>query len=165
MKHFYIIIILIASSIGFSQEAVLAPLPDKIGSLERLVKVDHFPPIVHVSTDVDRPGEFFWKHTTSILATETVEIVEFGAYIYYNDQWNLRATYGPKEFKKWFDKSKATIKAGQPYTYPNNWRAQTEIFAGWAMWYFIVKDERGLLSCGYKKLYTSDEMLTQRNIH
>jgi len=164
MKQIFFLLMTLAASIATAQKLPDAPLPDIVQNNCDELFVTHFPPVVHVSTDKDRPGEYFWKHNTAVMSVKDVKIVEFGAYIYYNDQWNHRATYGPKEFAKWFGCRKAHLKGGQPYTYNDNWRAQTSIFAGWALWYFIVEDEDGVRSCGYKPLYTSDQLLTNSNI-
>ena len=159
------ILILAFSTLAAAQQMPDAPLPDKIQTGCEDLSVAHFPPVVHVSTDSDRPGVFLWKHNTSVISEDDVTMVEFGAYIYYNDQWNHRVSYGPKEFAKWFKCTKAELKGGQPYTYNDNWRSQSQIFAGWALWYFIVKDERGEQRCGFQPLYTSDQLLSNQNIN
>ena len=88
---------------------------------------------------------------------EPAEIVEFGAYVYYNNQWNLRKKYDLKEFDKLFGSKKRTLLAAQPYTWNDNWRVGPQLFDGWALWYFIAKTKSGRTIIGFQSLYTSDQ--------
>jgi len=122
----------------------LNELPSKFDGLQEVVLVSHFPSPVLASTDPDEAGTYFWKHTTSLLSTSSdIQILEGGAYIYYNDQWNLRVSMDAKEFSKLFDIRKANMKAGQPYTFKDNWRRDANLRGGWAMWYVIGIDQNG----------------------
>lgn len=137
-------------------------LPKKLQELPQQLLVNHFPATVYASSDEDRKDyNYFWKHNTSILsAQETVQIIECGAYIFYNDQWNLRVSYSPKEFSQLFNCPNATLKQGQVYTFVDNWRTDNRLVGGWAMWYFIAKTADGKEIVGYSKLETKGELLS-----
>jgi hypothetical protein len=49
------------------------------------------------------------------------------------------------------------MKAGEPYTFVQNWRRDTRLYGGWALWYFIGEDDRGRPIVGYKALWTAGE--------
>ncbi|MBX2875387.1 MAG: hypothetical protein KTR30_24945 [Saprospiraceae bacterium] len=135
--------------------AETAPLPEKLAALPQKLKVGHFPSPVLASTDPDEPGTYFWKHNSTLFsAQEDATIVEGGAYIYYNDQWNLRVSMSAKEFAKLFGVQKGLMKAGQPYTFVDNWRRDSRLYGGWAMWYVIAELPSGERVCGIGKLDT-----------
>lgn len=136
-----------------------APLPTKLAELRPAIQVQHFPSPVLASQDVDQPGFYFWKHNTTIFSPASdIQIVEGGAYIYYNDQWNHRITYSKKEFAKLFGVPKGKMKAGEPYTFVENWRKDSRLYGGWAMWYLIGELPSGERVCGIGKLDTVGEL-------
>ena len=138
-------------------------LPQKLDTLDRLITVTHFPTKVHPIEDDQKKGLYYWKHNTAIYCeTDQVVIEEFGAYIYYNGQWNLRVSFPAKELDKLFGTKKAMLKQAQPYTYVQNWRYATEVSGGWAMWYFIGKTRDGKRICGYQPLETTDTILPKK---
>jgi len=135
-----------------------APLPEKLTTLPQEMLVNHFPSPVFATTDEDEPELYFWKHNTTVLSPTTdIQLEEFGAYIFYNQQWNLRVTHTPREFRKWFNCPDARLKKGQPYTFADNWRRDSRLLGGWALWYFIGTNEAGQKVCGYAKLDTVGE--------
>ncbi|MEM6806675.1 MAG: hypothetical protein AAF696_35065, partial [Bacteroidota bacterium] len=132
-----------------------APLPDKFEGLEAFLTVDNFPNPVLASTDPDEPGTYFWKHTTTLFSpTEDITIEEGGAYLFYNNQWNLRVAMTAKKFSKLYDIPKGKMKAGQPYCFVDNWRTDSRLYGGWAMWYVIGKTTSGKRVYGVGKLDT-----------
>lgn len=134
-------------------------IPTKLSKLPRLILVNNFPNEIDAVKIKDR---YYWKHTTSILCkVDNVEIIEFGAFLFYNNQWNLRQTYNLKELDKKFDTKKQQLKLGQPYTWRNNWRTDSKLFGGWAMWYFIGITSSGEKICGYQKINTTNNLLNQ----
>lgn len=142
------------------RETVLANLPEALQNLPRLIDVAHFPEEVHPIEDAERAGLYHWKHNTAVVCTSAeINILEFGAYIYYSDQWNLRVKYLPKDMDKIFRTKKALMLQAQPYTFVDNWRSGTQVSPGWAMWYFIGKTKQGERVCGYKELYTTAKIL------
>ena len=166
MRHVLVLLSFLLAPKLSGQDPTAAPLPAKFDGLPQTLLVHHFPEKVYASTDADEPETFFWKHNTSLLSKIPVRIVEFGAYLFYNDQWNLRASYQPKDFQRWFDCPGAQLKAGQPYTFPDNWRRDVRVTGGWAMWYFVAEDETGAQSFGMGALETMGELLKdQKTIH
>ncbi len=161
MKTTILILCLFISQYTFSQVTYGTPknetLPKKIKYLKRAIQVNHFPEEVH---PIKHNDSFYWKHNTAILSeTSNVEIIEYGAYIYYNDTWNLRRTYPIEDFDNTFGTSQNKLQQAQPYTFVNNWRVANQLFGGWAMWYFIGKTENGDLVCGYQKINTTNNLL------
>ncbi len=139
-----------------SQSPSTAPLPERFDQLEPGLVIDHFPSPVFASTDPDRKDDrYYWKHNTAVLSPrEEVEVLECGAYLYYNNQWNIRVRYSPKEFARLFKCRSARLKAGQPYTFVDNWRIDTRLSGGWAMWYVIGRTDAGKEVYGVGKLET-----------
>lgn len=139
-----------------------ADLPTKFDASTAALLVNHFPATVFATTDEDiKDYQYCWKHTTSVLSpTQDIQIEECGAYIYYNDQWNLRVSYTPKQFAKLFDCRKGKMKKGQPYTFKDNWRTDNALRAGWAMWYFIGTNATGERVHGIGKIFTAGEVYT-----
>ena len=138
-----------------AQTPLDAPLPHKFDDLKEGLLVNNFPTKIYATTDDDHKSMYQWKHTTSVMSlNEEMTIVEFGAYLFYNKQWNLRTTMYPKKFDKLFDTKKGQLKKGQPYTWKDNWRTGNKIFGGWAMWYFIAENETGERFYGVGKLET-----------
>lgn len=139
-----------------------SPLPEKLAELRQGLQVEHFPNPVLASTDPDEPGTYFWKHNSTLFSpTEEATIVEGGAYIYYNDQWNLRVSMSAKEFSKLYGVQKGIMKAGQPYTFVDNWRRDSRLYGGCAMWYVIAELPSGERVCGYGKLDTVGELYSK----
>ena len=123
--------------------------------------VNHFPEVVNPVREGDT---YYWKHNTAIMyADDELTIVEFGAYIYYNDHWNLRVAHTPNEMDKFFGTQNQLMKRAQPYTWTNNWRTGGDLFAGWALWYFIGKTPDGTMVCGYQTLHTTDSLLNSKS--
>jgi len=135
-----------------------ASLPDKFAGLKEIVLVDNFPNPVKATTYETEPGKYFWKHTTTLLSpNENITIEEGGAYLFYNNQWNLRVAYSAKKFAKLFHIPKGRMKKGEPYTYVKNWRVGPKLFGGWAMWYVIGTTDSGARVFGVGQLDTVGE--------
>lgn len=133
------------------------PLPEKLQTLRRAILVNSFPQKID---PIKINEQYFWKHNTAILSKESeIEIIEFGAYLFYNNKWNLRKSYSLKDLDKNFGTKKQRLKRAQPYTWNNNWRVGPKLFGGWAMWYFIGKTSSGELICGYEKIETTANLL------
>ena len=147
--------------VQFAQNPATAPLPDKFKDLPEVLSVNHFPSPVYASEDADRSDfQYFWKHNTAVMATGSdVEVLECGAYIFYNDQWNLRVSHDGQTFADLFNCPQGILKKGEPYTFPNNWRTDNRLFGGWAMWYVIGTDGDGRRVFGVGKLETVGELL------
>lgn len=161
MKFYLFTILFLISIINYSQTNYGTPseneIPDKLKVYENNIIVNHFPEMVH---PIKINNTYYWKHNTAILSSDSkIRIIEYGAYIYYNNQWNLRKKYPLKDLDKLFGTKNQTLKQGQPYTWQDNWRNGTDLFSGWALWYFIGKTENNNMVSGYQTIYTSDKLL------
>lgn len=136
------------------------PLPEILNGLRKAIDVEHLPKINH-PIQIDKT--YYWKHATAILSQESpVTIIEFGAYLYYNDQWNLRQKYPLKDLGRFFGLKNKTLLQAQPYVWTENWRTGDQLFGGWAMWYFIGLTPEGEKVCGYQTIHTTDQLLTSK---
>ena len=150
---------LLGTFLVIGQTALDAPLPEKFKGLTEIILVDNFPNPVKATTYKSEPNNFFWKHTTTLLSlTENITIEEGGAYLFYNDQWNLRIAYKPKKFAKLFHIPKGKMKKGEPYAFVENWRVGPKLFGGWAMWYVIGRTDSGERVFGVGRLDTVGEV-------
>ena len=132
-------------------------LPEKLNGLRKIISVHNLPKKID---PIKIENRYYWKHNTSIFCTETkIEIIEYGAYLFYNNKWNLRKSYALKEFNKNFGTKKGQLKRAEPYTWIKNWRTDSRLFGGWAMWYFIGKTANGETVCGYEKIETTSHLL------
>ena len=133
------------------------PLPEKIKNLRQAIDVLHFPKEID---PVKIKDIYYWKHLTSIMCKESqIEILEYGAYIFYNETWNLRQKYNLKKLNRTFGTKKQLMNRAEPYTWVNNYRTGTELFGGWALWYFIGRTAKGETVCGYATVNTTNNIL------
>ncbi len=161
MKQSITIILLLVSTLSSAQIKYGTPnnepLPEKLQHLKQAILVNSFPKIID---PVKIKNDYYWKHTTSILCKDnTITIVEYGAYLFYNNKWNLRKSYPLKTLDKSFGTKKQKLLQAQPYTWANNWRIDSKLYGGWALWYFIGKTPTGELVCGYEKIHTTNTLL------
>ena len=156
-----VIFLFLSTTFLSAQTALDAPLPEPLNKLSTGIQANHFPSPVYASEDKSQNDfKYFWKHNTAVLATSSdIQITECGAYIFYNEQWNLRVKYTAKDFAKLFNCPKGKLKQGQVYTFPDNWRTDNRLFGGWAMWYFIGTNADGEEVCGYAKLETKGALI------
>ena len=165
MRFIIIIGVLLWSMQSIAQNDYPTPpadlIPDKLDTLPRQIEVMHFPKI---NDPIQIEDEYYWKHMTSILSkTSEITIIEYGAYIYYNDTWNLRQSYDLKDLDKTFGTRKQRMLQAQPYTWTNNWRVGPQLFGGWALWYFIGQTPDGQIVCGYEKIHTTSNLINLNN--
>ncbi len=133
------------------------PLPEKLQNLSVEIEVMHFP---KENDPIKIKEKYYWKHATAILSKKSdIQIIEFGAYLFYNNQWNLRKTYDLKDLDKNFGTKKQKLLQGQPYVWTDNWRIGAQLFGGWAMWYFIGTNDKGDTICGYETINTTSNLL------
>lgn len=166
MFRLSILLSFILYSSGILRQTPLdAPLPEKFNGMQELIRVNHFPSPVLATPIIEKQDTLYlWKHNTSVLSEkEDLELMECGAYIFYNNQWNLRASYAPQFFIKNFNCPKATLKRGQVYTFVDNWRTDARLRGGWAMWYFIAKTSSGEMVFGLERLDTVGEVYAPIN--
>ncbi|WP_027394938.1 hypothetical protein [Aquimarina latercula] len=158
-----IIVLLIASTLNSLTAQIQygtpinEELPDKLKTLRKAIEVNNFPKKIDA---IKIDNRFYWKHNTAILCKENeIKIIEYGAYLFYNNTWNLRKSYPLKELNKNFGTKKEVMKQSQPYTWTKNWRTDSSLFGGWAMWYFIGITKDGETVCGYQKIETTNKLL------
>ncbi len=161
--HLIITVIIFCQNISAQSKEETAPLPNKFDGLEKGIDVSHYPSPVYASIDPDDPYTYCWKHNTTLLSEkEEITVLEGGAYIFYNDKWNLRVEYDAKDFCKLFKIKNQKMKAGEPYTFPKNWRKDKKLYGGWAMWYVIGKTKDGKKVFGIGKLDTVGELYPKK---
>lgn len=132
-------------------------IPEKLIGIEQAIDVMHFP---KENDPIKIKDTYYWKHATAILCkTSDIEIIEFGAYLYYNDTWNLRKSYDLKDLNKNFGTKRQIMKQAQPYVWANNWRLGNQLYGGWALWYFIGQTPTGKTVCGYATINTTTNLL------
>jgi len=132
-------------------------IPEKLKNLPRTIMVQNFP---KENDPVKIKDTYYWKHATSILNKESdITIIEYGAYLFYNDTWNLRKSYPLKELDETFGTKKQFLKQSEPYTWTKNFRTDKKLFGGWALWYFIGKTTSGEIVCGYDTINTTTNLL------
>jgi len=135
------------------------PLPVKLQNLKVGIEVMHFP---KENNPIKIKDKYYWKHITAILSKESdLKIIEFGAYLFYNKQWNLRKSYNLKDLDTNFGTENQILLQGQPYVWTNNWRIGNQLFGGWAMWYFIGINDNGEIICGYETINTTSKLLNK----
>nr|WP_321247109.1 hypothetical protein [uncultured Psychroserpens sp.] len=161
MKTIITLLSALIVSMSWSQSNYAAPpknsTPEKLKQIKVGIEVLNFPKENH---PIKIEDNYYWKHTTVILCQDSeITITEYGAYLYYNNTWNLRKSYPLKELDKNFGTKKQIMQQGQPYVWANNWRVGEKLFGGWAMWYFIGKDKNGNTICGYGTINTTDKPL------
>ena len=132
-------------------------IPEKLQNIRRAIEVQNFP---KKNDPVKIKDTYYWKHATSILCKESdITITEYGAYLFYNDSWNLRKSYPLKELNKNFGTKKYVLKHSEPYTWEKNYRTDKQLFGGWALWYFIGTTASGETVCGYSTIHTTTNLL------
>jgi len=161
MRKGMILLLLVQTLLTFGQRNYGTPpadlIPEKLQSYKRTIKVTHFP---KENDPVEIDGTYYWKHMTAILCKESdITIIEYGAYLFYNDQWNLRRSYPIKELDKTFGTKKQLMNQGEPYAWMKNWRTGSSLFGGWALWYFIGRTSDGTTVCGYETINTTTTLL------
>jgi len=162
MKNYITLLILVFTISGIQSQVNYGTpskndIPNKLKNLPKKIVVSNYPKEID---PIKIKGRYYWKHNTLIFYRESnITITEFGAYVYYNDKWNLRKSYPLKDLNKNFGTKKQKLLQAQPYTWNNNWRTDSRLFGGWAMWYFIGITENGEKICGYEMINTTNNLI------
>lgn len=161
MKKSIFLLLVNCAGICFSQAQFGIPkeglIPEKLKNLPKRIVVQNFPKEVD---PIKIKDSYYWKHNTLIFSKESpITIIEFGAYLFYNGKWNLRRSYPLKDLDKNFGTQKQVLLRAQPYTWNDNWRVGSQLYGGWALWYFIGIDKNGIRVCGYEKINTTNNLL------
>jgi len=155
----WILLLAICSPALKAQSPPVTPLPEKLKDLPKAIQVNHFPTVVPAIAGGSKDDfAWYWKHTTSVLASEETKIIECGAYLHTGTGWWQRVQYTPKQFSKLFSCPKAVLRQGQPYTFSDNWRTDQDLRPGWAAWYFIGTNSQGNKVFGWGPVLTSDKI-------
>lgn len=152
-----------SDNLEHSNDGIKSNLPPKIDSLTIGLKVIHSPSTVFATInqkDPEKRGQYQLQHSTSVEALkEDLEIVEFGAYVWENNQWVLKTIYdrpfNKEEFIKWYKCEKGILKKGMKYSDNDNWMAKTNSLNREEMkglWYFIGKNNEGKLFVGSSEI-------------
>ena len=105
---------------GFTSAGRL--FPEKLRDIPVGITVAHFPnPTYAVLED----SMYIWKHNTSVQASEDLQLVEYGSFVYTKKGWYLRITMTPEEFAATYNCKKALLKKG--ITYTDTWTGYGEI--------------------------------------
>lgn len=108
-------------------------------------------------------GHYVWKHNTTVMTNEDLQVVEYGSFVYTSGGWYLRVTYSPKEFDEHYGTTNGLLEKGVVYTDPASWRMSDSLFAGDAMWFYIAKDKNGKLYKGIAPIETEGITLSEHN--
>ncbi|MFT5823952.1 MAG: hypothetical protein ACI8ZM_005218 [Crocinitomix sp.] len=128
--------------------------PEKIKELPLGMEVLHNPEEVYATVNTKDPekwGAYQLQFTTSVKAiSEDLEIIEFGGYIWENEQWEFRSIYdrpfNTEEFNKWYGCENGILKKDKTYSDTDNWMGKTNYLSGReikSLWYFIAKNDAG----------------------
>jgi polyisoprenoid-binding protein YceI len=109
-------------------------------------------------------GKYVWKHNTTVVVNEDLEIVEYGGFLWTKKGWYLRVVYTPKDFDEHYGTINGQLKKGVVYTDPSSWRMGDKLSAGDAMWFYIAKDKNGNLYKGIAPIETEGKMLQDMGI-
>ncbi|KUG06945.1 hypothetical protein [Solirubrum puertoriconensis] len=138
-------------------------LPAKLRQVPVGLTLWHTPNPVYPEPNPEKPGQYVWKHSTSVRAdVADLEIVECGSFIWYNEsgwQANMRET--PAEFAELFGCPQGKLLKGQTYTYERNYRYATsrqQLYGGDALWYILARDKNGRLFKGMGLIETEQQL-------
>ncbi|MFK7786786.1 MAG: hypothetical protein AB8B56_16825 [Crocinitomicaceae bacterium] len=154
---------LFLASCTSSQNVADKPWPEKLQNIETGLKVEHSTDTVFATIntkDPEKRGKYQMKFTTSVESiNEDLEVVEFGAYFWENEEWVLTSIYdrpfNQEEFKKWYGSEDGMIQLGKKYADMDNWLAKSDYLSGRqceALLYFIAKNSKGQKFMGAKEV-------------
>jgi len=137
--------------------------PAKIDTLSIGIEVNHSPSYVYATEntkDPEKRGKYQLQHATSVKSiNEELVIVEFGGYVWYNNEWVLKTIYdrpfNKEEFTKWYKCENGILKKGIPFTDNDNWMGKTNVLSGReisGLWYYIGKNKNGEMFVGAKEI-------------
>lgn len=155
MRNFLVLILFCSFALkGFAQSPAEAPLPPRLQGLPAEIEMIHFPNPVFATLVETKDTMYAWKHNTSAMAKEAIQVEEVGAFLYKKGSWTLRVAMDTKDFARLYKCPKGKMQQGQPYTFEKNWRQGSQLYGGPAMWYVIGTKGSGEKICGYSIIYT-----------
>jgi polyisoprenoid-binding protein YceI len=134
--------------------------PDKLRYLPIAITAAHYPNPCYANLE---EGMYVWKHNTTIVASEDLQLVEYGSFVYTEKGWYLRVSMTPEEFADHYHCKDAQLKRGIVYTDEKSWRRSDTLIAGDAMWYYIAKDKNGKLVKGIAPIETEGKLIDAAN--
>jgi polyisoprenoid-binding protein YceI len=134
--------------------------PDKLRYLPIAITAAHYPNPCYAELE---DGMYVWKHNTTIVANEDLQLIEYGSFVYTEKGWYLRVTMSPKEFADYYNCKDAILKKGRVYMDEKSWRRSDKLIAGDAMWYYIAKDKNGQLVKGIAPIETEGKLVKAQN--
>ncbi len=138
---------------GFTSAGRL--FPEKLRDIPVGITVAHFPnPTYAVLED----SMYIWKHNTSVQASEDLQLVEYGSFVYTKKGWYLRVTMTAEEFATTYNCKNGLLKKGIIYRDNESWRREKKLTSGDAMWYYIAKDKFGKLVKGTGPIETEGKL-------
>jgi polyisoprenoid-binding protein YceI len=106
-------------------------------------------------------GKYVWKHNTTVLVNQDMQLVEYGSFVYTTKGWYLRVSYTAKDFDEHYGTKEGMLKKDVIYADPTSWRMSDSLFAGDAIWYYIAKDVNGKLYKGIAPIETEGQTLAE----
>jgi polyisoprenoid-binding protein YceI len=106
-------------------------------------------------------GKYVWKHNTTVMVNQDLQLVEYGSFVYTSKGWYLRVTYTAKDFDEHYGTKNGNLEKDVIYTDPASWRMSDSLFAGDAMWFYIAKDKSGKLYKGVAPIETEGQTLAE----
>ncbi len=73
--------------------------PDKLRYLPIAITAAHYPNPCYAEFE---NGMYVWKHNTTVVANEDLQLVEYGSFVYTEKGWYLRVTMTPKDFETYY---------------------------------------------------------------
>ncbi len=151
---------ILLTTCSFAQEDAVRniPLPNDLINLPNKVTIYSTPnPNFPEYVDEERT-EVAWKHSTIIKASESIEILETGAYLLRYGTWWKRASFSTKDTKDMFDTKTLSLAAGDSIVFEKNWRVEQWTRSGWNFWYVKALNAQGDTIMGYDILHTAGNL-------
>lgn len=106
-------------------------------------------------------SKYVWKHETTMCSpTKDLKVIKAGSFIWYDSTgWKENVIYNRKEFANRFECPKGILKAGECFTFKENYRWGSNLYGGDALWYVLAKDDEGNIYKGMGLLETESELL------
>ncbi len=106
-------------------------------------------------------GKYVWKHNTTVMVNQDMQLVEYGSFVYTTKGWYLRVSYTAKDFDEHYGTKDGMLQKDVVYADPTSWRMSDSLFAGDAMWYYLAKDKSGKLYKGIAPIETEGQTLAE----
>ena len=166
-SRFYVLLFCLISSCACTQESwpdKTRVLPEALRKIPVAIYIQHGPnPNYPEPNDTGRNPQqkYVWKHETTVCSPmKELTVIKVGSFIWYNESgWKENVQYNKKDFKKRFVCPKGILKAGDCYTFKENYRWGSNLYGGDALWYVLAKDKSGKVYKGIGLLETEAELL------